>query len=203
MENYASLRGPLGTNRVYVSVPKGPLAIKPWLEGIKKGQTFATNGPLLGFTLKGASIGDELKLADGAKEVSFSASLRSIVPMDHLQIICNGHLVKELALRADKKRADAKGTIPVKTGWCILRAWNEKATYPVLDLYPYATTSPIYISIAGMAAPSAKEEAAYFMAWIDRMSAAAEKNESWNTPEEKSSVLETLKQARSVYERLK
>ena len=203
MENYASLRGPLGTNRVYVSVPKGSLAIKPWLEGIKKGRTFATNGPLLGFTLNGATIGDQLKLADGAKEVSFSASLRSIVPMDHLQIICNGHLVKELALGADRKTADGKGTIAAQTGWCILRAWNEKATYPVLDLYPYATTSPIYISIAGMATPSAKEEAAYFMAWIDRMSAAAEKNESWNTPEEKSSVLETLKQARSVYERLK
>lgn len=203
MENYASLRGPLGTNRVYVSVPKGPLAIQPWLEGIKKGRTFATNGPLLGFTLNGNAIGEEVKLADGAKEVSFSASLRSIVPIDHLQIICNRHLAKDLPLATDRKSADARGTIPAQTGWCVLRAWNEKATYPVLDLYPYATTSPIYISVAGMAAPSAKEEAGYFMAWIDRMSAAAEKNESWNTPEEKSSVLDTLKQARGVYEKMR
>ena len=53
-----------------------------------------------------------------------------------------------------------------------------------------------------MKPPSAKQEAAYFMAWIDRMTAAAEKNEGWNTPEEKTTVLGTLKQAREIYEKL-
>ena len=83
-----------------------------------------------------------------------------------------------------------------------MRAWNETAKYPILDLYPYATTSPIYVSVAGMKAPSAKLEAAYFMAWIDRMSSAAEKNENWNTPAEKSGVLSTIKQARALYEKV-
>lgn len=202
MENYASLRGPLGTNRVYVSVPKGPLAIAPWLEGIKTGRTFATNGPLIGFALGGNAPGADLKLPAATKEVKFSASLRSIVPLDHLQIVCNGRVVKDLTLAADRKTADVGGTLPAQTGWCVLRAWNEKATYPVLDLYPYATTSPVYISVEGMKPPSAKEEAAYFSAWIDRMASAADKNESWNTPEEKSRVLDTLKQARAVFEKL-
>jgi hypothetical protein len=202
MENYASLRGPLGTNRVYVSVAKGPLTIAPWLEGIKKGRTFATNGPLIGFLLSGKTAGDEVKLAAGTKEVKFSASLRSIVAVDHLQIICNGHLAKDLSLTSNRQTADIEGMIPAQTGWCVLRAFNDNATYPVLDLYPYATTSPIYITVEGMKPPSAREEAAYFMAWIDRMTSAAEKNENWNTPEEKLSVLNTLKQARSVYEKL-
>jgi Tol biopolymer transport system component len=202
MENYASLRGPLGTNRVYVSVPKGPLAVAPWLEGIKKGRTFATNGPLIGFTLNGQTAGKEVKLPAAIKEVKFSASLRSIVALDHLQIVCNGHLVKDLPLTADRRTADFAGTIPAQTGWCVLRGWNEKATYPVLDLYPYATTSPVYVSVEGMKPPSAKQEAVYFMAWIDRMTAAADKNENWNTPEEKTTVLGMLKQARTVYEQL-
>jgi hypothetical protein len=134
--------------------------------------------------------------------VKFSASLRSIVAIDHLQIICNGRVAKDLRLDGDRHRTDSQGTIPAQTGWCVLRAWNEKTTYPVLDLYPYATTSPIYVSVAGMKAPSAKEEAAYFMAWIDRMSSAVEKNENWNTPEEKSAVLNTIKRARAVYEKV-
>ena len=202
MENYASLRGPLGTNRVYVSVPKGPLAIAPWLEGIKQGHTFATNGPLIGFSLNGKTAGDKLKLPTKTNEVKFTASLRSIVPIDHLQIICNGRLAKDLPLASNRQTADIEGTLPAQTGWCVLRAWNEKAMYPILDLYPYATTSPIYVAVDGEKPPSAKEEAAYFVAWIDRMASAAEKNENWNNSEEKSSVLNTLKQARGIYEKL-
>ena len=53
MANFASLRGPVGLNRVYAKVPKGPLNIESWLSSLKQGHTFATNGPLLGFTLGG------------------------------------------------------------------------------------------------------------------------------------------------------
>jgi TolB protein len=49
---------------------------------------------------------------------------------------------------------------------------SDKATYPLLDLYPYATTTPIYIAFADYS-PIQKEDAAYFEAWIDRMIAAA------------------------------
>jgi TolB protein len=37
MGNYASLRGPVGLNRVYAEVPPGPLKIEPWLAAIKAG----------------------------------------------------------------------------------------------------------------------------------------------------------------------
>ena len=46
-------------------------------------------------------------------------------------------------------------------GWLLLRAWNDGADPQVLDLYPYATTSPIYLEMPGRA-PSAKQDAAYF-----------------------------------------
>jgi len=45
MANFASLRGPVGLNRVYVEVPKGKLDVDPWLANLKRGRTFATNGP--------------------------------------------------------------------------------------------------------------------------------------------------------------
>ena len=89
MENYASLRGPLGTNRVYVSVPKGPLTIAPWLEGIKKGRTFATNGPLIGFSLKRKDRGRGSQTGCRNKRgqvLSFSTvHRRTRPPADHLQ----------------------------------------------------------------------------------------------------------------------
>jgi hypothetical protein len=83
-----------------------------------------------------------------------------------------------------------------------LRASNDQPVYPVLDLFPYATTSPIYIAVAGASAVH-KEDVAYFEAWIDRMIAAAKSFPDWNNEKEKSEVLQQLTQARAIYEQLK
>jgi TolB protein len=202
MANFASLRGPVGLNRVYVNVPKGPLKIAPWLAALKQGKTFATNGPLLGFSLGGKDVGDTLQLSATGQKAKFTAWMRSIVPIEHFQLICNGQLVRDLKMSSDRKSADVNDTISIsQTGWCVLRAFSDKPEYPILDLYPYATTSPVYIQIPG-SAPDRKEDALYFRAWIDRMLEAAKSNQEWNTEAEKSEVLQELTNAREIYNRL-
>jgi TolB protein len=199
MANFASLRGPVGLNRVYVDVPAGPLQIERWLENLKRGRTFATNGPLLGFSLGQSKLGDTLRVARGSASVEFKAWLRSIVPVDHLEIVCNGRVAKELELSGDRQSGAFSGSLPItNASWCVLRAWSEKAEYPVLDIYPYATTSPIYIEVEG-SKPSAKEDAGYFVAWIDRLVANAQAHPGWNSEAEKQSVMEHLAKARQVY----
>lgn len=202
MANYASLRGPVGLNRVYVNVPRGPLHIAPWLQGLKAGKTFATNGPLLGFTLNGASAGGEVKLPVGSTEVKFSAWLRSIVPVDHFQVVCNGKVTRDLPLGKDRTISDITGTLPLaESGWCLLRAYSDTAEYPVLDIYPYATTSPVYVSVAG-SKQHAHDDAAFFVIWIDRLISSAQANHDWNTAAEKEEVLDLLQRARDVYRKL-
>jgi len=199
MANYASLRGPVGLNRVYASVPTGPLNIGAWLEAVKRGRTFATNGPLLGFSLGGKQVGDELRLPNGENKVKIGAWLRSFVPIDHLQVICNGQVARDLKIHSGGGTADAEDTIPIsRSGWCLLRAWSEKSEYPILDLYPYATTSPIYVTVEG-SKPDRNEDAAYFVAWIDRLMEGAKANQDWNTQAEKTAVLEMLGSARKIY----
>jgi TolB protein len=202
MANFASLRGPVGLNRVYASVPRGPLNIDSWLSSLKHGHTFATNGPLLGFALGGQQAGADLRLHAGEHQVKFTAWLRSIVPVDHLEVICNGRVVRELKVDKDREGADIEEPIPIsQSGWCLLRAWSDQAEHPVLDAYPYATTSPIYVTVAGSAAKPA-EDAAYFIAWIDRMIQDAKSNRDWNTEVEKTSVLDLLDRARRIYAEL-
>ncbi len=201
MANFASLRGPVGLNRVYAQVPAGPTNIHQFLNSLRRGHTFATNGPLLRFSLGDQPIGGQLKLPAGTNQVKFTAAMRSIVPVDHLQVLCNGNVVREIALTRQREAADAEGTLPIsKSGWCILRAWNKKAELPVLDLYPYATTSPIYISVDGQPTESAKD-AAYFVAWIDRLSQAASSYPDWRAAGEKQHVLKLLSDARAIYAR--
>jgi Tol biopolymer transport system component len=209
MGNYASLRGAIGLNRVYAEVPvtspKEPLKIEPWLASIKAGRTFATNGPLLKFSLGGQPIGGEMKLEkksqqNKSREVHFSAEMFSIVPIEHLQVVCNGKIARELRLDPDRTSAQVDGSIPIdSSGWCVLRAFSDKAEHPILDIYPYATTSPIYITVEGSPLHS-PADAAYFVAWMDRLTAAVQTNTSWNTEAEKRSVLNMLEEARKRYE---
>jgi TolB protein len=201
--NYAApIRGGVGFDRVYVWVPVWPLNLKEWLDGIKLGRTFATNGPLIEFKLGGEMVGSELNFDAPQAAVPFTAKLRSIVPVDHLEVVCNGKVVQTLATDAAKESADITGSLPLReSGWCVLRAWSEKAEYPVMDNYSYATTSPVYVTIVGKRAHS-KNDAEYFKEWIDRTIEVTSQYPDWNSLAEKELVLKRLHEARAVYEKL-
>ena len=199
MANYASARGPVGLTRVYAAVPSGGNGTAQWLDSLTHGRTFATNGPLLGFTLAGKTSGDELRLPAGENKLEFTSWLRSFVPVDHLELICNGQVIRDLKLNNDRQSADVKGAISLsQSGWCVLRASSDNPEHPVLDDYVYATTSPIYIRVAGSAVRP-QEDARYFIAWIERLVEAATASQNWNTTEEKLAVLQSLDRARQIY----
>jgi len=201
--NYAApIRGQVGFDRLYVWTPVWPASIDTWMDGLKQGHTFATNGPLIEFKLGGEMVGSELKFDAPQAAVPFTAKLRSIVPVDHLEIVCNGKVVKTLPTDAVKESGDINGTLPLQeSGWCVLRAWSEKAEYPVMDNYTYATTSPVYVTIGGKRAYS-KKDAEYFEAWIDRTIEITSQYPDWNSPAEEELVLKRLREARTVYESL-
>jgi TolB protein len=200
MANFSSLRGPVGMNRVYAWVPEWPLSPQTWFDALLKGRTFATNGPLLDFSLGGQQIGGELKFAAGQSSAPFQVKMRSIVPVDHLEVVCNGRVAQTLSLNATRDVVDASGTIPLKdSGWCVLRASTDKAEYPVLDNYVYATTSPIYVTIGGKK-PRSPEDARYFVAWIERTMEETARYPDWNSAAEKEYVMGKLDGAKKIFE---
>lgn len=205
MANYASLHGPVGLNRVYVQIPGGEPGSgdsAAWLEGLRAGRTFATNGPLLSFDLDGQGPGGEVRRGEPAAPIAFRARMRSIVPVDHLQIVCNGEVVADLLRSGPASDADVAGTIPLaRSGWCVLRADSAIAPYPVLDNYLYATTSPVYVRV-GSEASRSTADAAFFVAWIDRILEATEAYPDWRSPTEKAGVIARLREAQAIFRRL-
>jgi len=198
----APIRGQVGMDRVYASIPGGPVSVDAWMDALKKGRTFATNGPLIEFTLGGQRVGDELKFDGPQVSVPFTAKLRSIVPVDHFEVVCNGRVVETLKLAGARDSADDTGTLPLKeSGWCVLRTSSDNAEYPVLDNYVYATTSPVYVTVGGKA-PRSPEDAKYFAAWIERTIDTTSHYPDWNSPSEKEFVLKRLAEAKAVYEKL-
>ncbi len=205
MTNFASLRGPVGMNRVFVKTG-GPLDEAAFLAGLKAGRSMATNGPLVELALRprGSSgpwsePGDELALAAGRHALEAKVTLRSIVPVDRLEIVRNGEVAAAIPLAGDRSSADATVSLPASgPAWYVLRAHADRSRHPVLDFYPFGTTSPVYVSAAGVGVRSAAD-AAYFTAWIDRVAAAAEAHPGWNTAAEKQEALALLARARAVY----
>jgi Tol biopolymer transport system component len=196
--NFASLRGPPGLVRVFVH--SGPtLDHRRWLAGLKAGRTFVTNAPLLEFSLGGRTMGDEIRLSAGSHRLSARIGMRSNVPVDHLEIIGNGKVVATLALQGDRMSARDSVSIPVTTsGWYVLRAYSDRAEMPVLDLYPFASTSPIYVRVGDDPVRS-PEDAAYFVRWLTRLEVAARASSAWRTSAERDEVLKTFAEARAVF----
>jgi hypothetical protein len=199
MANYASLRGPVGMNRVYARVAGGEVKPEEWMAALKAGHSFATNGPLLGFTLDEAQIGDELKFDAPQQRVKFSVRLRSIVAVDHLELVCNGRVLRSFIAKGSVDHGEFSGSIALDdSGWCVARASTDAGRYPVLDTYVYATTSPIYVTVAGRK-PRSPDDARYFAAWVDRMTETTSAYPDWNSAAEKQRVLERLAQAKAVF----
>ena len=199
MANYASLRGPVGLNRVYVPAT-GQLTREAFLAEVKKGRSVATNGALVHLKVGDATPGDTVNLPAGAQSLTYHATLRANFPVDHFELIWNGAVVSNLNTGTDRRSADVNGSVNVTaSGWLLLRAWNDGPQPEVLDIYPYATTSPIYVQVGGHVRRS-RDAAAYFLQWLDRIQAAVEKDSSYRTTSERETVLQDVSRARAFYE---
>jgi Tol biopolymer transport system component len=206
MANYASLRGPVGLNRVYARLPaRGgePAARRrQWLDALKAGHTFATNAPLLQFSVEGRGPGETLAVNGAVRALRYEGMFRSIVPVRHLQIIVNGIVARELETGAEGMSADFSGTLDVDgAGWVLLRAYNDENAPEIFDLYPYATTTPVWLESAGKPA-GAHCDSDYFLAWLDRVRSVAEAHPDYNSAAERERLLTDIDAARAVYERL-
>jgi len=196
MANYASLRGPVGMNRVFLatdSVTPEKLHV-----ALKQGRTFVSNGPLLGLEAAGKHPGDDIAL-DRAQSIPYHAALRSLVPVDHFELIYNGKVIASHALTGARTEADVAGSIDIPaSGWLLLRAWNEQADPHILDIYPYASTSPIYVTV-NHAPPSSPTDAKYFARWLDRVIESAGARDDYNNAREKQATLDYLESARAMF----
>jgi hypothetical protein len=197
MANYASLRGPVGMNRVFLDTG-GELSPAALRKALKEGRTFASNGPLLGLEVDGKHPGDTVGRKTAGK-LRFRIALRSPVAVDHLELVQNGRVVKAFALKGDRRNFDAAGELQVDTGgWLVLRAWNDGSDPQVLDLYPYATTSPIYLDLPG-GPSSVPSDADYFAAWLDRVVADAGSRADYRNDRERNATLDYLRNARDRF----
>jgi len=191
---------PLGYSRTYTKLD-GPLTEGNYLAAIHAGRTFATSGPMLALTANGLDCGAEIRYSSAAsKPIRIEARLRSIQPIDSLELIANGKAIKSVSLKDRPSSPVLEESIelafePRRSGWVAARTIF---TGPDGRLRQ-AHTSPVYITVDGKPTAS-KADAEYMIRWIDRLLQVAEKPGRYKTDAERSQVQSLYQQARQKYQ---
>jgi hypothetical protein len=167
-----------GRERFYTQVV-GPLTYESWLDGVRKGRTFVTNGPMLDFHINGKGIGDEVLLKKPGTallegRVRFDLNHDDV---DHLEVIINGATVKSFPKGSHP--GEISFQLPYEftsTSWVALKAvggmTDEVTRFPPPPPQPgsQAHTAAIYVTIQG-APPLSAQPAAKLLArkWLAKL----------------------------------
>lgn len=191
---------PLGYNRTYAKLD-GPLTEANYLKAIRTGRTFATSGPMLILTANGMDCGAEIQYSTRRKEpILVKAEVRSIQPLDSLELISNGKVIKKIDLKNLSPLPMFKKSLiaelkPQRSGWLAARAMF---TSPDGHLRQ-AHTSPVYMTVDGKLIAS-KADAEYMIRWIDRLLQVADKPGRYSSDTERAEVQAIFQKARQEYE---
>ena len=149
----------IGTTRVYVNVPR-TLTLEGYLDGLKAGRSFVTNGPLLQFRAAGGEPGDVLTASPGA-DVSWELRIGAAVPYERVEILVNADVVWSGDGLAEAGSQTVRGTIQApEGGWVAARVHGGTTAWPSMDSYPFAHTAPLWFGSIGSTDPSAASRAA-------------------------------------------
>jgi hypothetical protein len=182
-----------GGGRVYVHCGKR-LDYAEWIDHYKRGNSFASNGPVILFTADGKEPGDEIKFSDQSpRKVRVRATVRSLVPVDKVEVVVNGRpVVSQKELVIDRE-------IPIeRSSWIAVRATGPWHRLILNDAQAFAHTGPVYISLGGQKIAS-PEDAKFYIDWIDKLIAQVNERGRFSTPERKQDVIALCRRAQEVY----
>lgn len=189
-----------GSCRTYVKVPQW--SHDGFLAGLRTGETFVTNGPLLHLRANGRPIGSELKFqGEGPFSVRVETGCFTQRPVKFLELVMDGTVVAEAEVVDGQKTVELVKEIPFeKSGWLAVRA-RHQTNDP--DNWHHtisaAHSSPIYVTINDRL-PAVKESARYMAARLDATLKWAETDAKWSSDEYKSKAVASFKQAKQFYE---
>ena len=157
------------SNRVYVDA--GPdFSYERWLDGLRAGRTFITNGPLLRLEVAGHGPGHDV-LAPAGPNLPVVVEWSGAQPIDRIEVVVDGEVVATDADLGGALSGVVHADVPVAGArWLAARSFGRRRTSYGHALW--AHTSPIYLSgspagaRAGAAATRVIDGIDDAMAWI-------------------------------------
>ena len=146
----------VGTTRVYVRTGE-QLNWPVYIEGLREGRSFVTNGPFLDFEVGGAGPGRVVS----SGTATWTLDLATATSVDTVDIIVNGRVVASHPGMSSPGRRSYSGEIELpRGGWVAARGRGGATRWPSMDEAPFAHTAPVWIGARGGTDPAARREAA-------------------------------------------
>ena len=138
----------LGRVRTYAHLGAGKeLSYAEWIEAVRAGRTFVTNGPLLMLSVEGQGPGTVLRAAPG-RRLTLKAEVQSGVPLQRLELLINGSVAASKEPSGDGLAAVVETDWPAEqNAWVAARCWDERRLEDGQCVY--AQTSPVYVEAEG------------------------------------------------------
>lgn len=148
----------IGATRVYTK-PKGDLTVESYLEALKNGKSFVTNGPQIEFKVDDKDVGDIIETKN--KKVKWTLDVHAPLPYDKVEIFVNGKIVSTQKGNTKSGSKTFKGSIEVPVGgWVTARVSGGSIEWPLMDSYPFAESSPIWFNNIGSTTTMTAQNAA-------------------------------------------
>jgi hypothetical protein len=139
----------LGSPRTYaLLLPDQPFTYRNWIEAVRAGRTFVSNGPLLRFTVNGQPSGAVLDLPATASRVTVRAEVRSLAPLHRLEVVANNEVVAGADASGEPAAASVEAEVPLpRGGWLAARCWGPYDD--AREQWHAAQSSPVYVQVEG------------------------------------------------------
>ena len=187
----------LGTMRTYIHESEGQeVTCHGWIESLRNGRSFVTNGPLLSFAVDGRLPGEVVTPA--AERVQIRAQARSLTPFDALEIICDGKVIAAASPTGEPAAATLEIETPITTsGWLAARCRGQATVFHrPANQRLFAHTSPVYVEVPGQPMQPSAKVAVRFAEEVERMIVWCQTKARCRTPQGRERLLAGFVKAR-------
>jgi hypothetical protein len=144
-----SNRKAVGAVRTYARLRPGEqLTYKSWIEAVRAGRSYVTNGPLLSFTVEDQDPGTLIDLPSTDNTLHIRAECRSWLPLNKLHVLLNGESVAVARASGSPSVASVELELSTRTsGW--IRVLCEGPRDPIEGRMVQAFSSPVFVQVHG------------------------------------------------------
>jgi len=160
----------LGALRTYARLePNQEFSYGAWIEAVRAGRTFVTDGPLLSLTVNGQEIGSVLSLPQDRRDVGateqllrIQAEAHSVTPFARLECVYNGEVVATSITDGEQRMAALEAEVSIAgSGWLAARCLDNNGALR-------AHTSPVYVQMEGRPMRPSADMMAPLLAVLER-----------------------------------